>query len=119
MKAISLLHQLSYSSILIFKKVTKLINRLSSSEIKPIYNLPIDSLFFIAIYIHQIKFQSAFCMLNKMKSGFLSVNYIIYLHTISCLQITIIVCKQTSVLHKGNNKITEHRTIFQRERQNS
>ena len=58
-------------------------------------------------------------MLNKMKSGFLSVNYIIYLHTISCLQITIIVCKQTSVLHKGNNKITEYRTIFQRERQNS
>ena len=34
-----------------------------------------------------------------MKSGYLSINYIRYLHTISCLQITIIVCKQTSALH--------------------
>ena len=38
-------------------------------------------------------------MLNEMKFGFLSVNYVRYLDTISYLQNTIIVCKQTYGLH--------------------
>ena len=70
--------------------------------------------FFTYGYVYRINEKKHF----KDKSGNSKMNFLICTTDIY-IKVTVIIHQQRTVINKGNNKITELRTILQRESQNS